>query len=257
MKELSITSQAKIHEWTKAQVQSAATPNYGKVFVTAPNLLRLIGDVEGKSILELGCGNGYWLRLLKDLGAAECRGIDHAPNQIEAAQTWEDAPAGITFEVGDITKTLEFSRQYDVVFLEHVLLEVTTREGLEATFRNARKAIKLDGKLVVSDFHPFGPSSRPQNVRVADDFSYFQDGASFEIISRRVDGEVIHYKDCHWSLSALAGAITTAGFAITQIIEPLPSDEVVRRYPEQLSYRLTYPMAIMMEAHPSAALNND
>ncbi len=254
MKELSSASQTKIHEWTKAQVQSAAKPNYGKVFVTAPNLLRLIGDVQGKSILELGCGTGYWLRLLRELGAAKCRGIDHASNQIEAAQLWEDAPAGIEFEVGDITKPLEFSEQYDVVFLEHVLLEITSKEGLAATFRNACKAVKPGGKLVVSDFHPFGPSSKPENVRLPEDFKYFQDGALFETVSQRVDGETIHYKNCHWSLGALAEAITAAGFVISQIIEPLPSDEDVRRYPEQLSYRLVHPMAIMMEALPCAML---
>jgi SAM-dependent methyltransferase len=251
MEELSNESKVKIHDWTKEQVESASKPNFGKIYVTAPNLLRLIGEARGKSVLELGCGNGYWLRLLKELGAEKCLGIDHAPNQIEAAQQWQDAPQGIEFKVGDITKPMEFTEQCDVVFLEHVLLEITSAEGLAETFRNARSALKPNGKLVVSDFHPFAPSSRPRNLRVADDFNYFEDGASFEAASQRVDGETIYYKDCHWTLSTLAQSITDAGFTISKILEPLPSTDDVERYPEQLRYRLTTPMAIMFGCHPS------
>jgi 2-polyprenyl-3-methyl-5-hydroxy-6-metoxy-1,4-benzoquinol methylase len=79
------TSKALIHEWTKAQVASAAKPNYGKIFVTAPNLLEMLGEVQGKKVLEMGCGNGYWLRLLARDGA-DCTGIDLSENQIEVAK---------------------------------------------------------------------------------------------------------------------------------------------------------------------------
>jgi len=248
---LSAELQTVIHEWTTEQVQSAAKPNFGKVYVTAPNLLERLGDVTDKRVLELGCGNGYWLRLLSRAGAW-CTGIDHAEQQIEAAKAWDDpATKTITYSVGDICKPLGLQAEFDIVFLEHVLLEITTKEGLEGAIKNARNALKPGGKLVVSDLHPFAPASRPANLRVSDDFSYFDSGAQIEIASKRVDGETIYYKDCHWTLSDIFSALATAGFVTKTVTEPLPRPEDVAAHPEELAYRLTHPMAIMIEAEPA------
>lgn len=246
--ELSSKSKKLIHEWTKEQVSSASKPNFGKIFVTAPNLLEVIGNVDGKKVLEMGCGNGFWLRLLARAGA-DCTGIDHAENQIEAAKTWGDpATASIEYRVGDVSEQADMQGQYDLVFFEHVLLEMPGRPILDSAIKNAADALKPDGKLVVSDMHPFAPSSKPDNMRIPEDFSYFDSGAPFEISSTRLDGETIYYKDCHWTLSDVAQAITKAGLVITEIKEPIPSKEDTAKYPEQLGYRLKNPMAIMFVA---------
>lgn len=237
-----------IHEWTVEQVQSAAKPNFGKVFVTAPNLLNMLGNVEGKNVLELGCGNGYWLRLLARAGA-NCTGIDHAANQIEAAKGWEDTTTpDIDFRVGDIGQNMDLVGKFDLVFFEHVLLEIPDRNTLENAIKNAAEALMSGGALVISDIHPFAPSSRPDNLRVADDFNYFDSAAQFEIKSKRVDGETIYYKDVHWTLGDVTQAISKAGLKITHIIEPVPGQQDVQSYPEELGYRLDHPMAIMFKA---------
>lgn len=246
--ELSPKSQELIHEWTKEQVSSASKPNFGKIFVTAPNLLEAIGEVDGKKVLEMGCGNGFWLRLLARVGA-KCTGIDHAENQIEAAKNWDDPlTTSIEYRVGDVSDQVDMQSQYDLVFFEHVLLEMPERSILDGAIKNASDALKSGGKLVISDMHPFAPSSRPGNMRISEDFSYYDSGAPFEISSTRVDGETIYYKDCHWTLSDIAQAITKAGLVITEIKEPVPSKEDIARYPEQLGYRLKNPMAIMFIA---------
>ncbi len=115
-----------IHEWTIEQVASASKPNFGKVFVTAPNLLRALGDIEGRDVLELGCGNGYWLRLLARAGA-KTTGIDLAENQIAAARSWDDPTTGaIDYRVGDVSKELDLQGKFDIAFFEHVLLVIRT-----------------------------------------------------------------------------------------------------------------------------------
>ena len=237
-----------IHEWTAEQVQSASKPNFGKVFVTAPNLLGLIGDIEDKEVLELGCGNGYWLRMLSRTGAS-VTGIDLAENQIEAAKTWSDPyTESIDYRVGDVSRDVELQGKFDVAFFEHVLLEIPDKQALENAIQNAADTLKVGGHLIISDIHPFAPSSRPDNLRIADDFNYFDSAAPFEIQSKRIDGEVIYYRDVHWTLSDITNAITKAGLKITDIIEPLPTVEDVEQYPEELGYRLTHPIAIMFKA---------
>lgn len=248
--ELNLSEENKnlIHEWTIEQVESASKPNFGKVFVTAPNLLNLIGDINGKDILELGCGNGYWLRLIARTNA-RLAGIDLAENQIQAAREWDDpAVVSIDYRVGNVSEALDLQGKFDVAFFDHVLLEIPTKEGLEHAIQNAADTLKPGGSLVISDLYPFAPSSRPDNLCVADDFNYFDSAAPFEIQSKRIDGEVIYYKDVHWTLSDNTDAITKAGLKITHIIEPVPSVEDVAQYPDELGYRLNHPMAIMFRA---------
>ena len=237
-----------IHEWTIEQVASASKPNFGKIFVTAPNLLRALGDIEDKDILEIGCGNGYWLRLLSRAGARST-GIDLSDNQIAAAKAWDDPFTDkINYYVGDASKELALQDKFDITFFEHVLLEIPDRNKLYETIQNAADTLKEGGLLFISDIHPFAPSSHPDSLRVANDFNYFNSGASFEIQSKRVDGEIIYYRDIHWTLSDLTSAITNAGLKITEITEPKPSIKDVERHPDELGYRLNIPMAIMIKA---------
>ena len=146
-----------IHEWTIEQVASASKPNFGKVFVTAPNLLRALGDIEGRDVLELGCGNGYWLRLLARAGA-KTTGIDLAENQITAAKSWDDPTTGaIDYRVGDVSKELDLQDKFDIAFFEHVLLEVPDKDELYIAVQNAAYTLKEGGLLFISDMHPFAP----------------------------------------------------------------------------------------------------
>ncbi len=237
-----------IHEWTVEQVQSASKPNYGKVFVTAPHLLKALGDIEGKEVLELGCGNGYWLRLLARAGA-KASGIDLSQNQIDAAKAWDDPTTkDIDYRVGDVSQTVDFQGKFDVAFFEHVLLEIPDKNGLYKAVANAVDTLKPGGLLVISDIHPFAPSSRPDNIRVPEGFNYFSSGASFEIQSKRIDGEVIYYKDVHWTLTDLASAITDTGMRIIEISEPQPSSEDVATYPVELGYRMNTPVQVLFKA---------
>lgn len=77
------------HKWSTEQVKSAKTPNYSKLYVITPALMNLLGKVKGKKIVEMGCGDGYWLKLLTKKGA-RCTGFDLSENQIKSAQ--EDDP---------------------------------------------------------------------------------------------------------------------------------------------------------------------
>jgi len=53
-------------------------------------LLRALADagieLAGASVLDVGCGTGYFLHRLREYGAGECHGVDLAENRIEAAR---------------------------------------------------------------------------------------------------------------------------------------------------------------------------
>ncbi len=63
---------------------AAALPNYGP-FAPTETDLNLLGEVRGKTVLEIGCGSGHSLLYLAGRGASELWGIDLSAKQIELA----------------------------------------------------------------------------------------------------------------------------------------------------------------------------
>ena len=49
-----------------------------RFYIEQFSLLELIGDLAGKDVLDLACGEGYYTRLLKRNGAARVVGVDPA-----------------------------------------------------------------------------------------------------------------------------------------------------------------------------------
>src|SRR6266849_5949490 len=66
-----------------------------------PPLLRLVGDVAGKRLLDLACGNGYLSRRFARQGATVV-GVDANAPLIERVRAREaQEPLGITYHVGN------------------------------------------------------------------------------------------------------------------------------------------------------------
>ncbi|MEK7525609.1 MAG: class I SAM-dependent methyltransferase [Patescibacteria group bacterium] len=234
------------HQWSEEQASSAQTPNFGKKFVVEPTLLELLGDVKGKRILELGSGNGYWLQLLSKRGA-HCTGVERSEQQLILARLGSQSEKiqHIQADIGELGGYGLAPETYDTILLEHVLLEISSKDALQNIFKNAFLLLKKGGHLIVSDLHPFAPSSHPENIHTPDNFTYFSSGDVFETTSRRIDGQETKYRDHHWTLEDLTSPITTAGFHIAKIVEPRPSRELTQQYPH-LAYRLSIPMSIMI-----------
>src|SRR5215471_10549400 len=86
-----------IAEWYDQFLQ--ARPVYKEVIL--PNLLRLIGEVEGEVICDLACGQGWVARELARRGA-HVTGLDLAPNLLAIAREYEEQePLGIVYVLGD------------------------------------------------------------------------------------------------------------------------------------------------------------
>lgn len=85
--------------------------------------------IQGKKILDLGCGTGYGSKELIKLGAGEVTGIDISREAIKFAisnfQTKSDARIHkLTFQVGDVTRLPFLNNSFDVIIsfevIEHI-----------------------------------------------------------------------------------------------------------------------------------------
>lgn len=79
-------------------------------------LLRALGDVgvalEGASVLDVGCGSGYFLHRFREYGAGECHGIDLMDERIAAGR--ERYPA-LDLRVGSATELPFADGELDLV----------------------------------------------------------------------------------------------------------------------------------------------
>ena len=77
-------------------------------FVESPTFFKLIGDVQGKSVLDLACGDGFYTRQLQQLGATTVVGVDISSAMIDLANAIESkAPQSIRYVCADVAELPE------------------------------------------------------------------------------------------------------------------------------------------------------
>lgn len=109
-------------------------------------------ELAGKSILEVGCGTGLFLRsVARLLPHKELVGLDTSAPVLPGAQN------GISFLQADVTD-FKTPRKFDVVFSEHVIEHIAPAD-LHAHLDSIVNALAEDGVLIVCAPNGlFGPS---------------------------------------------------------------------------------------------------
>ncbi|MBI2010385.1 MAG: class I SAM-dependent methyltransferase [Candidatus Chisholmbacteria bacterium] len=88
------------------------------------------GGVVGRSFLEIGCGSGYLLYLLKQGGAKRCLGIEPGPLADWGSKKYKIEIKREFYEPGKITE--KFDVVYTTCVLEHISRPLTFLRGLKA-----------------------------------------------------------------------------------------------------------------------------
>ncbi len=118
------------------------------------SLFAFVGDVAGKSILELACGEGHYTRLTKRLGAKRVVGIDLSHRMIEMAKEAEAAdPLGIEYRVGD-ARSVRAGETFDLVLAAYLLNYARTKEELFAMCRTISAHLKPGGRFCTVNNNP-------------------------------------------------------------------------------------------------------
>jgi len=133
--------------------QSKLTP--WRTHIESHTLLNLIGDVQGRSVLDVACGEGFYTRLLKLHGAGHVCGVDLSAGMIELAQKQESArPLGIEYQVGD-GRRLGFGPVYDLAVSAYLLNYATCRQELLEMATGIARCLKPGGRYVTVNCNPF------------------------------------------------------------------------------------------------------
>ncbi len=199
------------------------------------NKLRLLGNVRGKKILEIGCGGGQCSIAFAKQGA-KCTGLDLSKAQLKHAEDLaKKNKVNIIFKLHDIQtlKGIE-SNSYDVVFSAFALQYVP---NLTVCFKEVNRVLKKGGVFVFSFDHPFYSIISPETLKV--EKNYNKPG-------KYKSGLFAYYTR---QFSEIFNSLQEAGFLIEQVIEPF--DDKTEKAWTQGKWKKIYPKKLVMKVPPT------
>ncbi|MFI5547830.1 class I SAM-dependent methyltransferase [Streptomyces sp. NPDC051815] len=124
---------------------------YGEV----PSFLAMVGDVRGKSVLDLASGTGFYSREFKRRGAADVLGIDISREMVSVARQLEhNDPLGVRYEVGDAAELRPFEEPFDVAVAVQLLNYAEDVATVERMCRNVHRSLKPGAEFFVFNQSP-------------------------------------------------------------------------------------------------------
>jgi toxoflavin synthase len=124
-------------------------------------VLRMVGPLAGKRVLDLACGFGFYTRLLKQHGAAQVIGIDISPEMVRLGREQEQAePLGVTYQVCDAA-ALPVLGAFDLVTAIYLLNYATSTDQLLGMCGSAYANLVPGGRLVAYTVNPAYTLGKP------------------------------------------------------------------------------------------------
>ena len=195
-------------------------------YTARPFLLDWCEPVQNLSVLDLGCGEGYFARNLKRRGARSIQGMDLSSEMIQRAREEESRERlGIDYRTGNATDLKCYEdRSFDrvvAVFLFNYLSCEQTQTAMEEVIR----VLKPGGCFIFAVPHPNLPFSRLQEPPFffsPGEAGYFSGRDKlFEGEIYRRDGVSVPVRCVHKTLSDYFRCLRGAGFKVMPDLEEL------------------------------------
>lgn len=119
-----------------------------------PAVMQLLSDLAGKLVVDMGCGDGLFGRILATECGARVVGYDISPALIAAARQCEkEKELGIAYEVATPGQ-FDWQEQADYATAVMVLPYCPGQSDLTDFFTCAKRLLKPDGQFVCVTFNP-------------------------------------------------------------------------------------------------------
>jgi SAM-dependent methyltransferase len=224
-------------------------------FTARPFLLEWCSPVEGLSVLDLGCGEGYVARQLKRRGAARLEGVDISTEMIRAAREQEEQERlGIRFRAGDASNLAVFADESFDLVVAVFLFNYLTRQETQKTMQEVARVLRPGGRFVFAVPHPSLPFIRPQKPPF-----YFAPGGHGYFTGRnhrfegriwRRDGGSVPVRCVHKTFSDYFACLRAAGFSsLPELQELHVTDEHVAFDPDFFEALRDQPLHLAFRTH--------
>lgn len=189
--------------------------------VVLPTLHALVGDVRGRQVLDLACGQGIVARMLAQQGA-QVTGVDRSAALLALAHRYErHEPHGIRYLHDDAQALSALATaNFDGVVCNLALMDIP---DVAATVQAVRRVLKTGGLFVFSLTHPCFEVPHGQWVMTEDGTMARQVKGYFaERFWRSENPEGVRWRvgAHHRMLSTYLNTVAEAGFVLERVIEP-------------------------------------
>ena len=191
-------------------------------------MLDALGDVSGKGVLDIGCGEGRFCRLLAGMGA-EVTGVDLTAGLVDAARELSNGIGDYLVGNAEDLAGLD-DETYDLAVSYIVMVDIF---DYESSIRAAHRVLKPGGRFIVCTIHPIRLARQPIGwIKLGDKKLFYPvDDYTYEG-PREWTWWGRKFVNVHRTLSSYVSAFLESGFILKGISEPTPSPEQFATHPE-------------------------
>lgn len=197
---------------------STTSAHYGPS-VPSEDRLKLLGNIRGKRVLEIGCGGGQNSIYFAKRGAI-ATGLDLSDKQLKFAERLaEKEGVEVDFIRGNMSDMKEIeSESFDIVFSACAVYYAPIKQ----TFKEVSRVLKKDGMFVFSEIHPFYQIFADDELTI--ERSYFKTGYEEWDWWYVEGGEDKHIKFAGYvnTMSDYINTLIENHFQIEKVLEPEP-----------------------------------
>lgn len=201
-----------------------------------PTTIKLLGNIKGKKILDIGCGPGVHAKKMYEMGA-KVEGIDISNKMIEIAM--REVPE-VKFTVGDVEKLPYVKNKFDIVVASLVIGHF---ENWEKALSEIRRVLKKNGFFIFSLHNPITNKfalRRKLLGRYRELKGYFEEGIKKTTWKKdnRILSNVEHY---HKTYGTIIRTLVKNGFEIIDYEDCKPLASSKKNFPKKYKRALNYP----------------
>ena len=212
--------------------------DYYRTELHGPALLRECGDVQGREVVDLGAGQGWFSRELARRGARVV-GVEWSPRLVEHARRLDrETPLGIRYEVADAA-ALASTVPPASADLVTACMSLMDMPRPDAVLRGVREVLRAGGRFVFSVPNPVTDSPYREwerdergEKRALKLDRYFEAVAGLMSWNMPRLGRPFSTVQYRFTLEQWSMLLEGAGFVIARLREPRPEPAALARRPE-------------------------
>ena len=196
-----------------------------------PAFMSLLPDLDGKCVLDLGCGMGERCLDYVRCGAVRVVGIDISENMLSVAREKNSHPR-IEYLRLSMEEIGVLQGPFDVASSSLALHYVQDYAGVTAAVYGL---LKPGGAFVFSQESPLTTcfSTGDRWTRDSNGNKIYANISDYSVDGERettwfVEGVKIY----HRTFSTVINTLVDAGFTVERLVEPVPTAEMLREYPD-------------------------
>jgi SAM-dependent methyltransferase len=189
--------------------------DWSRRVVLDPALEKILTHTKGKAVLDLGCGEGRYSRVLQGSGAL-VTGIDPVPQFINRARTLDSISTYIEAKAEALPLA---NSSFDIILSYLSFIDIA---DLQAASQEIARVLRPGGELVVVSISNMASTTDGWIKDEAGNKSYRTVDRYMEHFAMDLEWRGIRISNYHRPLSYVLGLFLNHGFVLTRFIEPLP-----------------------------------